>query len=126
MAKKRGLSAVVAAALIAAATNAPITAYVAYTHHIEEMARISAEAEKRASDETTASGTKAIEVFQARCSAALQFLADEHPNPLLKPAEAQALLTDMRQVASTSCNATLPDTSRTAYAQPKDAKETRR
>ena len=116
----------VAAALVAAATNAPITAYVAYTHHVEEMARISGDAEKRTSDATIASRAKVLEASQLRCSVALQFIGDEHINPSLEPAEAQALLTDMRRVASTSCSSTLPDDAGGDHAPQHDAKETRK
>lgn len=116
----------VAAALIAAATTAPINAYVAYTNHMEEMARISGEHDKRTSDAMIASQTKVLEASQERCSAALQFLGDEHINPGLEPVEAQGLLADMRQIVSRSCGSTLTDQSGVAYAQPQNVKESRR
>lgn len=116
----------VAAALIAAVTNAPISAYVAYTNHMEEMARISGEYDKRTSDGMIASRTKVLDTSQARCSAALQFLGDERINPLLEPVETQALLADMRQIVSTSCGSTLPDLSGVANSRPQDVKDVRR
>lgn len=109
MGRKRGLSDVVAAALIAAAANAPTTAYVAYTHHVEETARISADTTKRGADEEAARRARVVETAQARCTAALQFLGDETPNPALKPAETQRLLEDMRGVAERSCGITPMD-----------------
>lgn len=123
--KKRGLSDVIAAALIAAAANAPIAAYVAYTHHKEEMARISGEAEKRISDANNVRQTKIIELYQSRCAVALQFLGDERINPSLKPDQTQVLLTDMRQVAHNSCNFALQDGRDATQMSPRVTKELR-
>ena len=109
MGRKRGLSDVVAAALIAAAANAPTAAYKAYTQHVEETARISADATKQDADVETARRAQVAQTAQTRCTAALQFLGDETPNPGLKPADTQRLIEDMRGVAERSCGITSPD-----------------
>lgn len=103
MAKRRGLSDLVFAALITAAANAPTAAYVAYTHHQEQMARILADEGKRESDGKLARDAKAADLQQARCTAALQFLGDESLNPSLKGNDTQALLTSMAGVATSTC-----------------------
>lgn len=91
----------VIAGLITAASTAPISAYVAYAHHVEAMERLAIDGRKPVR-ETETSARQRIEDRRATCAQAMTLLGDETMNPSLPVAERQRLLSDLRRTAS-SC-----------------------
>lgn len=64
------------------------------------MYRIEVEASENQRNSDTSSQRHEAEQHLAMCEAALEFLADESPNPNLTAAQSQLLLEDMRRTAS--------------------------